>query len=67
MNCAVLRGEDALGLFLRDSRRERLVRDSDVLRDILNHLDALLDVLVQQVGAKLGIENAPGKKNERQN
>src|SRR6266404_3121122 len=62
-----LRGQDALGLLLRDPWRECLMRHRDVLRDIRNHIDALLDVLVEQVGPELGIENPASKKNERQN
>jgi len=38
------------------------MRNGDVLRDIRNHLDAILDVLVQQIGTQLRIENAAGKK-----
>src|SRR5882724_4813918 len=67
MNRVGLRGQDALGLLLRDPRRKCLMRNRDVLRDISNHIDALLDVLVEQVGAELGIEDAAGKKDERQN
>ena len=43
------------------------MRKRDVLRDIRNHIDPLLDVFVEQIGAELGIEDAAGKKNERQN
>ena len=47
VNRVGLRGQDALGLLLRDPWRECLMRNGDVLRDIRNHIDALLDVLVE--------------------
>ncbi len=60
-----LRGEDFLRIGLRDARRQSFVRDRDVLRDVRDHFDAVLNVLVQEVGAKLRIQNAPGDKDKR--
>src|SRR6266852_3549227 len=60
-----LRRQNALRLSFRDARRERLMRDGDVFRDIRDHVYALMDVLVQQVSTQLGIENTGRKHNQR--
>jgi hypothetical protein len=41
------------------------VCDGNVLGDIRDHRNALLDVLVQEIGAQLGIQNSARQKNER--
>ena len=41
--------------------------DRDVLREIRYHLDALLDIFMQQIGAELGIENTGGEQDQGHN
>ena len=65
MHCMRLCRQDALRFTLRDSGRERLMCDGNVLGDIRDHCNALLDILVQEIGAQLGIQNSARQKNER--
>jgi hypothetical protein len=53
MNRVRLRRQDALRLLLGDASRKRSVCNGNVLRNIRNHLDAVLDIFVQEIGAKL--------------
>ena len=59
------RGEDALRFVQGDARRKCLVRDGDMLGDIRDHLDALMEIFVEQVGTQLRIKNPGGKNDER--
>src|SRR6202521_2837663 len=65
MHCMRLGGQDALRFAFRDTGRERFMRDGNVFRDVRDHFNALLDVLVQKIGAQLRIQNTARQKNER--
>ena len=67
MNRVGLGRQDTLRLVLRDTSRKRSVCDGNVLRDIRNHIDAVLDIFMQNIGAELRIEYASSKKNEGDN
>ncbi len=67
MDCVRLGRQDALRFVLRHASGENLVSDGNVLRDIRDHLNSLLDVLVQKIRAQLGIQNAARQKYERHN
>jgi len=59
-----LRGQYALGLLLTYPLWQCRVRGGDVFRYICDHGDTLLQVFVQQVGAKLRIQNAAGEYSQ---
>ena len=67
MNRVGLGRQDTLRLVLRDTSRKRSVCDGNVFRDIRNHIDAVLDIFMQNIGAELRIEYASSKKNEGDN
>ena len=43
------------------------MRGSNVIGDVGHHGDPLVDVVVEQVGAELRIQNLAGKDHERHN
>ena len=67
MNRVGLGRQDTLRLVLRYTLRKRSVCDGNVFRDIRNHIDAVLDIFMQKIGAELRIEYASSKKNKGDN
>ena len=57
-----LRRQDTFRFFLGYPRGERFVRNSNVLRDIGNHFDAVVNVFMKEVGPQLRIQNAACQK-----
>ena len=41
------------------------MRNGDVLGDIRYHCNALLNILVQEIGAQLGVQNTAGQQYQR--
>src|SRR5437667_2916035 len=65
MNRVGLCGQDAFRFSLRDRGGERLMRYGNMCRNIRDHFHSAMNILIQEVSAKLRIKNATHKKNER--
>src|SRR5712692_4249608 len=65
MNRMRLCREDPLRLLHGDTGGKCVMRGGDVRRDIRNHIRALLDILMQKIGAQLGIQDSAGQKHQR--
>ena len=64
MNGVGLLREDSFRFVLVNARRQCPVRDGNMLRNIRDHFDALVDVLVKKVSAQLRIKN-PGREHDQ--
>ena len=65
MNRVGLCRQDAFRFSLRDRGGERLMRYGNMCRNIRDHFHSAMNILIQEVSAKLRIKNATHKKNER--
>src|SRR6266567_293197 len=64
MNRVGLCRQDSFRFSLRDRGGERLMRYGNVCRNIRDHFHSAVNILIQEVSAKLRIKNAAHKKNE---
>src|SRR2546426_9097033 len=65
MNRVGLCRQDSFRFFLRDRGGKRLTRYGNVCRNIRDHFHSAMNILIQEVSAKLRVKNATHKKNER--
>src|SRR6266571_3197700 len=65
MNRVGLCRQDSLRFFLRDRGGKRLMRYGNMRRNIRDHFHSAMNILIQEVSAKLRVKNATHKKNER--